>query len=312
VASQASHGWTGQGPAARPLSFDTIDPAALGTGGIAPIRFVLYIGLLALTVLGIAAPASAATPKQQIKNLKHRAAVLTKVNVQLRRANAELETRASNFAVELAHTQVLLGTATQERNDLKSERDALKYQIDTAPSELARAVDTVQAERSYLEQHIDPSASDGYVISLAAMNYVVGHVLAGVYGYRVFTGLSMPWDAERALKMQAGICGTAAFTFAAIVRQFNLPVRSVQFYYGTNNHIAVEVFYDGAWHYFDPTWGAVFSDATEPVLSIGQARSGPFQLQRDQTLLWGEFTPLSDLTVLTAPSTVVEIGKDAL
>ena len=64
--------------------------------------------------------------------------------------------------------------------------------------------------------------------------------------------------AESALATGSGICGNAALTFAAIVKRFNVLVGSVQFYYadGINNHIADEAYYGGAWHYYDPTWGA--------------------------------------------------------
>jgi cell division protein FtsB len=262
------------------------------------IAALTLIAALALIV----ATTAQATPKQ------HRQIVaLRKQVAALQISNGQFRTEHDNLVQETASLSATVTSLQSNLRDMTGERDYYK----NAPTELSRAVSTIQAERAYIER-LDPAASDGYVISTAAMNYVVGHVLAEVYGYRVLNSMAIPWSAEMALETQAGICGTASFTFAAIVRQFGLPVRSVQFYHGANNHIAVETFYGGAWHYFDPTWGAVFSDSSEPVLSIAQARSGPFQLHQDQTLLWSQFTPLSDLSVLTDPTTVVEIGKDGL
>src|SRR5919198_546420 len=114
------------------------------------------------------------------------------------------------------------------------------------------------------------------IVAQAALSYVVGHVSAPAYGYMNKTlGIRPQPTAEGVLTVGAGICGHAALTFAAIVKRFKIPVRSVQFYYadGVNNHIADEVFYAGAWHYFDPTWGAVYEDAGGHVLSIDEARA---------------------------------------
>jgi hypothetical protein len=106
-------------------------------------------------------------------------------------------------------------------------------------------------------------------------------------------------------------CGNASFAFAGIAAHFGLPVRSVQFYYGTDNHIAVETYYEGSWHYFDPTWGLIYGNG----LSITDARaSANPQPHYDSTLLWKLTAPssLTDISVLTAASTVVEIDKQPL
>ena len=119
---------------------------------------------------------------------------------------------------------------------------------------------------------------------------------------------------------QAGICGDAALTFAAIGMRFGLDVRSVQFYYGPDgswNHIADEISYDGGWHYFDPTFGVYYESAGN-VLAIADARAAADPgslLQQDGTLFWSTVvdqagdTELSDLTFATDPATDVEIGQ---
>jgi hypothetical protein len=142
------------------------------------------------------------------------------------------------------------------------------------------------------------------------MNYVVGHVLAPEYGYRnAIAHLPLPnlADANSALGLEAGICGDAAFAFKSIVEAFDLPVRSVGFYYAGGEHIAAETFYAGNWHYFDPTWGIYFDDDAS---SIGEARSEPSpQVHQDETLLWHLISPvISDASIVLDPATSVVIG----
>ena len=157
------------------------------------------------------------------------------------------------------------------------------------------------------------------LIAHAAMSYVVGHVSAPAYGYmNLIQGIRPVPTPDGVLHAGAGICGHAALTFAAIVKRFGLPVRSVQFYYGAgDNHIAAEVFYDGAWHYYDPTFGAYYRDG-DRVLSIGEARAHPDPeslLDFNRTLLWytvasmAGATNLTDFSVETDPETRVEIDR---
>jgi hypothetical protein len=150
------------------------------------------------------------------------------------------------------------------------------------------------------------------------MGYVVGHVSAPVYGYmNEIMGVRPISTARGVLDAEAGICGHAALTFASIVKRFGLKVRSVQFYYGDNNHIANEVFYDGEWHYYDPTFGAYYQDGTR-VLSIEEARSHPNPsslLRYNTTLFWYSVASMADLTSLTDfgmetdPATRVEVDQ---
>ena len=151
-----------------------------------------------------------------------------------------------------------------------------------APDPLAIAVEQVRREVAYESSRLP--YSQGRLVAQAAMDYVVGHVSASAYGYLETEGLPLPAPtASAVLAIQAGICGHAALTFAAIVRQFGFDARSVQFYYtdpsgpaglGTpDSHIADEVFYDGGWHFFDATFGDYFVDANGDVLSITDERT---------------------------------------
>jgi Transglutaminase-like superfamily len=214
-----------------------------------------------------------------------------------------------------------LATAIGERDKAASERDAALSQLSAIPTPFERAVEHIRREVDYTEWALASAnlttMSRDALIAHAAMQYVVGHVSAPAYGYRNQFGGGLPQStASSVLDTGAGICGHAALTFAALVQRFALPVRSVQFYYpdGINNHIAAEVFYDGAWHYFDPTWGAYYRDGNE-ILSISAARARPDAetlLEYDTTLFWHRVASLGGSEPVgaeTDPSTRVEIDK---
>jgi hypothetical protein len=99
--------------------------------------------------------------------------------------------------------------------------------------------------------------------------------------------------------MQAGICGHAANSMVLILTEFSIRARQVHFYYttpgaATNGHTAVEVFYDGAWHYFDPTWGDIYvrpgGDPAAPLSAETILRMSSAERARARvgynTLLW--------------------------
>jgi hypothetical protein len=265
------------------------------------------ITIIAL-VAGLALASTAqATPKQhrQIVALKRQVAALQVKNAGLNQQLADLQA-GSNWL------QNMLTAAEQERDAAQNERDYFKGIVYNTPTEVDRAVAAVRDEAAYTKMISDSNGHNyplEYLQSLAAMNYVVGHVTAPEYGYRKqMAGLPIPWNVELALTYQAGICGNAADVYAAIVRQLGIQVRSVQFYYGaSDNHIADETFYAGSWHYFDPTWGLTFDNGA----SITDARSEQNPtIQQDETLLWHLTAPVSlaDVSVLTAPSTRVDLG----
>jgi transglutaminase-like putative cysteine protease len=147
-----------------------------------------------------------------------------------------------------------------------------------------------------------------------------GDQCVGAYGYLEAHQLPLPVATPNGvLGVQAGICGDAVIAFAAIMQQLGYQVRSVQFYFDKpvpDNHIGVEVFYAGGWHYFDPTFGAYWSDSSSAVLSIDAIRAGEGVEHKDST----GFTNViedpwfdGDATgFITDPDTTVVVGADNL
>jgi hypothetical protein len=230
--------------------------------------------------------------------------------------------RARALAAEnaLATRTVERDTLSQQVATTTSERDAAQNQLAAIPTAFERAVSQIRGEVEYADLVIrnqgGTSVPRGQLIAHAAMQYVVGHVSAPAYGYRnVFGGELPQFTAASVLETQAGICGHAALTFAAIVKRFRLPVRSVQFWYPNGDgHIAAEVYYEGGWHYFDPTFGAYYRDGNE-ILSIEAARTRPdgrSLLEYDTTQFWYRTASIAGVEYLSAetePSTRVEIDK---
>ena len=274
------------------------------------------IALLLVFAVGAgAAPASAVAPRD-----RKIAALESKVKSLKRRLHRERSARqAANVQIRGLTEQ--LTARTVERDRAAARAATLQAQIASRPSELARAVEQVRREVAHSEQVLESSGvayTHEPIVAHAAMTYVVGHVSAPGYGYMNVTLGTHPLPtAESALATGSGICGNAALTFAAIVKRFNVPVRSVQFYYadGINNHIADEAYYGGAWHYYDPTWGAFYADAAGRVLSIDEARAHPDPrslLKQDDTLLWRGVQTMAGVAPLgaeTDPSTLVELDK---
>ena len=252
----------------------------------------------------------------------------------LSRLNRELRAHLRNMTVVRDETKAELATANAQISTLQaslqqrtSERDALvaqvaslKAQIAAVPTPLAVAVQQVQREVGYAEWYpVGAPYSHGRLVAQAAMDYVVGHVSLTAYGYLEVFGGQLPGQTpDSVLGSQAGICGHAALAFAAIVKRFDLPVRSVQFYFqdptnnAPNSHIAAEVFYDGGWHYFDPTYGLFWTDANGSVLPITDVRSGSGTEQKNTLAMTNlvQDTHYGDATAfVTDPATVVAIDK---
>ena len=153
---------------------------------------------------------------------------------------------------------------------------------------VVQAAEQIEHEAAYvnavLKQSGRPQEPRGYVLALLTMDYVVGHISAPMFGHLVTNdpgraprGDDVQTVAERSLAAGAGICGNAAATFAAILDRLGVESRSVQFYFDTGNHIAVEVLYEGRWHYFDPTWGTFYRPPgpgnASNVLSVAEIRA---------------------------------------
>jgi hypothetical protein len=201
------------------------------------------------------------------------------------------------------------------------------------PTPLSQADEDVSDRVTYVERTLAlerRSLPHDYVVSLAAMTYVVGHVSAPQYGYLKTAHKPLPQTPAEALAEQAGICGQAASTMLAILGHFHVPARRVAIYYSTpharkNGHTTVEVRYDGAWHWFDPTWGTIYvqpKTAQWRVLSLVHVlRLSPSQ-QRvarlgDDTLLWNRavtaagrgFGLETGMLFLRLPHLRVAVGK---
>jgi transglutaminase-like putative cysteine protease len=295
----------------------------------------------AAALLVVAAPAGAAAAHSSHQKANARVTQLTRANRQLQKklrnmtilrndANAALATANGQIGSLQAQTAALqaqnatlqarVASLTKARDAALAQVAALQAQIAASgPTPLAVAVEQVRREVAYAEKYAGgvPYAH-GRLVAQAAMDYVVEHVSPTAYGYLEIFGGQLPGSTPDAvLRAQAGICGDAALVFAAIVKQLGLGARSVQFYYDDpgnvpDNHIAVEVSYDGGWHYFDPTFGVFWTDATGNVLSITDVRAGSGTEQKDELT----FTNLventfygDDTWFMTDPTTVVEIDK---
>ena len=183
-----------------------------------------------------------------------------------------------------------------------------------ASSPLAVADQQVSREVKYVQGGVHYSHAQ--LIAEAAMDYVAGHVSDTEYGYLEISHHKVPSSrASAALKAQAGICTGAAVTFASIVHHFGLPVRSVNFYYDDpapantpDGHVAVEVQYDGGWHFFDPTYGQFWTDSTGKVLSLGDVRAGEGSEQKNVAAFTNVFEDAvygDDAWFITDPTTKI-------
>jgi Transglutaminase-like superfamily len=246
-------------------------------------------------------------------------------NMTVARNNAKAELATANGQIgslqsQNAALQASLRQRTSERDAALAQVASLKAQIAAVPTPLSVAVAQVQREVGYAEWYpVGAPYSHGRLVAQAAMDYVVGHVSLTAYGYLAVFGGALPGQTpDSVLGKQAGICGHAALAFAAIVKRLGLAARSVQFYFqdptnnAPNSHIAAEVFYDGGWHYFDPTYGLFWTDANGSVLPIADVRGGSGTEQKDTLAMTNlvQDTHYGDATAfVTDPATVVAIDK---
>ena len=170
-------------------------------------------------------------------------------------------------------------------------------------SAVALATSDVSERVDYVEQTLTGAHArlpHNYLVALAAMSYVAGHVSATQYGYLTqIAHRPAPVNAEEALQLQAGVCGSARDTMLAILRRLHTKARSVDAYYSTpdapvNGHSTVEVWYQGAWHWFDPTWATIYVKpgtsqwkvlSLVDVLRLPPARQHAYRIGSD-TMLW--------------------------
>lgn len=229
---------------------------------------------------------------------------------------------------ELARIRGRVGARALQRqvSQLQQTLNAARTQLATARAELVTptpfqvALKQISREYVYVKGGV-PQYSKGQLISEAAMDYVAGHVSDTAYGYiEAFVGKKEvpPPTPNSALGTQAGICTGAAVTFGTIVHHFGFAVRSVNFYYNDpppgdtpDGHVAVEVRYDGAWHFFDPTYGLFWSDASGHVLPVSDVRAGQGTLQKDVagfTNIFEDAVFGNDAWFVTDPTTTLAYG----
>jgi Transglutaminase-like superfamily len=249
-------------------------------------------------------------------------AALATANASLATANASLATTNA----EVVSLNALVTQRTSERNAAQGQAANLQAQLNAISSPLAVAEQQVQREVGWVENSAagpTPSIySKDALTGLSTMDYVAGHVSAGAYGYLELNGLPLPTsDPNSILTAQAGICGHAAIVFAKIMGSLGYQVRSAQFYwtdpvFGPDSHIAVEVNYDGGWHFFDPTFGLFWTGANGNVLSITDVRSTGGTEHKNEiaytNLIEDPWFSGDDTAFETDPATTATLGQDPL
>lgn len=82
------------------------------------------------------------------------------------------------------------------------------------------------------------------------------------------------------LEQRRGQCGSSSFVFQGLVKRLGLKTRSVGLFCipRQNGHVGAEVWYEGAWHFFDPSFGVFFSSNAKvdgPVASYADIEAFP-------------------------------------
>jgi hypothetical protein len=205
---------------------------------------------------------------------------LQQLRAQVRSLRAQVHAlRAQRTALRRALAGELAGRAKREAR--------LTRPLRAAVAQVGREVRWAQGSTT--------APLGGQLVAEAAMDYVVGHVSTGAYGYLELLFGEPPGGADlpsyyesvnRILGSQTGICVHAERTFAAIVHRLGLRVRDVGFDFvdpggQPDSHAAAEVYYDGGWHFFDPTFGQFWTDGAGRVLSIADVRAAGGIVHRD-------------------------------
>lgn len=297
------------------------------------MKKALVSGLILVVVLAAATSAEARPNPEvlslakEVKVLKHRLQNMTAARNALKGSLALANAQIAGLNSASAGLQATLQQRTSERDaalaqvsSLQAQASSLQAQLAAIPKPTAVAFQQVQREVGWA-MNADPR-SQGELTALSAMDYVVGHVSAGAYGYLELNDLPLPnSEPDVILGTQAGICGHAAIAFADIMDHFGYSVRSVQFYWtlsdGTaDSHIGVEVQYDGGWHYFDPTFGLYWTDPSGNVLSITDERASAGVEHKDDVaftnLIEDPWFGGDDTAFETDPTTTVVVGADQL
>jgi Transglutaminase-like superfamily len=284
------------------------------------IRVIIAAILAVLAAVPVAAGAKPHHP-----NYKARSARLERVVHLLQRkvytVSAQRDAANAKLAVDAAQIASLQSTVvqlTQQRDAARTQVATLQAQLASIPTPLTVAIQQVQHEVTWAKGGSRYSVDE--LTALSALNYVVGHVSVGEYGYLEIEGLPLPAHTPNAvLGAQAGICGETSLAFAAIMQHLGYQARRITFYWTLANgtpdgHTAVEVYYGGSWHYFDPTFGQYWTDANGNIMSITDARNGGGTRHKDDVaftnLIEDPWFAGDDTSFETDPSTTVVVGGD--
>jgi len=89
---------------------------------------------------------------------------------------------------------------------------------------------------------------------------------------------------RRILETGSRYCGHLSTAMATLLRNGNYTVRIVNLSDGQRppaTHVLVEVFYGGAWHLFDPTYGTVYRNHQGEIVSYKELRLDPSLITED-------------------------------
>jgi hypothetical protein len=288
----------------------------------------LVVGLILGVVLAATAAATAGRPNpkvvrltKEVHVLEHHLHNMTTARNALKASLDQANAQNAGLESQAAGLEAKLQQRTNERDAALARASSLQAQLAAIPTPSAVAFQQVHREVNWAQAAAGPQSA-GALTSLSAMNYVVGHVSAGAYGYLELNGLPLPnSNLDVILGVQAGICGHAAIVFAKIMENFGYPVQSVQFYWtlpdGTaEDHIAVEVYFDAGWHYFDPTYGLYWTNSSGNVLSITDERTNGGTEHKDDisftNLIESTWFGGDDTAFETDPGTTVVVGAQTL
>lgn len=89
-----------------------------------------------------------------------------------------------------------------------------------------------------------------------------------------------PLSLLKILRQRRGQCGSSSWVFQLLASRLKLETRSLGMFCipRQNGHVGAEVFYDGAWHYFDPSFGVFFTVSGRidgPVASLNDILAFP-------------------------------------
>lgn len=255
------------------------------------------VGLVIAALASVPVASADSSPQRRIARLEHtvqslraelhatrsRLAAANRKSAKARGQVAAVRRRLADQTASFQTTVQQLGATQQQVTALGNEVSSLQAQLAAVPTALAQAEAQLESKIRWAEQFAPSSYSSGMITALAAMDYVSTHVssTAAVFAPPV----SLPPGGDQAAYANAiltagvGECSYHVLVFDVLMAHFGYRTRAVSFYYqdawtqAAGAHSAVEVFYDGVWHYFDPTYSVYWTDPTTGnVLDIATER----------------------------------------